>query len=247
MADIDEIKERIAKLLEHKESAEKLGNEDEAAAYAAEVQRRLEKYKLSAASIEMTSDEIEVEKEAFVPQHHNVEPYQHRCKWQERIAGSIARAYYCEILVMTGTNALTFIGEESDRKCAMYVHAKLVRTCKRLGRNAYNWARRNDENTSGFLSAFYRSFSRTIASRARELRRESRERAEEHGEDALIRLDQTKQKIDEITGAYNTASKIDGSRSLNRAGSQAGRKAGGSGDLRANGLDACTSKASLPE
>lgn len=238
MSTKSKIMDRLAKLMRHRESAAELGSTEEAAAFGAEIQRLLAKHKLSAAEVELEDAKPEINKTLYKPADWDNRTMRQRSGWQCDLADGIASAYYCAVLNMRNTNKLYFVGEQTDRECAVYVYAKVVRACERLAQAAYYRARRAGADTKGFLSAFYREFAHAVAIKARKERNKSRRQAEADGRDAaLVKFDATQAALDEYLKQFKAGPAL-GSQADNERGAAAGRKAAEQVDVRADGINA---------
>jgi hypothetical protein len=87
--------------------------------------------------------------------------------WQEQLAGSVARAYFCKLFVIPGSNAVVFCGHQSDRDIAVYVYTVLVRTIISKAREA---CREHGRNDKAFKDSYYTGFVAGIQRRLRERR-----------------------------------------------------------------------------
>jgi hypothetical protein len=123
--DRDKVIDKVIKLHAHAESAKALGNEEEAEAFAAKVQELLTAYKLSQSDLrdksKVVEEPINVTKVRFDNRTGS------RVAWSEHLAGIVCPAYYCKFFVLTGTNALGVIGQETDRQVCCFMLVTLAR------------------------------------------------------------------------------------------------------------------------
>lgn len=146
MSDREEILEKIRKLQAHADSAQEIGNEAEAQAFAAKVQELLTAYKLSAADMGtgQRAQEEPVDHEFFGWESVGLRPRKTRVPWAERLAHLVSRAYYCEFIVARYDGGACYIGifcgAETDRKTCVYMFAVLARFLEREAERKYNEA-----------------------------------------------------------------------------------------------------------
>ena len=125
--DRDKVIDKVIKLHAHAESAKALGNEEEAEAFAAKVQELLTAYKLSQSDLRDKSKVVEEPINVTTVRFDNRTGS--RVAWSEHLAGIVCPAYYCKSFVLTGTNALGVIGQETDRQvccCMLVTLARLI-------------------------------------------------------------------------------------------------------------------------
>lgn len=140
MTDHDKIVDKVRKLKAHAESAQAIGNEAEAQAFAAAFQRMLTSHRLEMSDLEFTSFEREQPVEKHWVDYTNypgIEFKRRRCSWMEDLADVIARAHFCRILVSHGNNSVTFVGKKEDAAVVEYMFVTLVRAIQKMADDAY--------------------------------------------------------------------------------------------------------------
>lgn len=166
------ILDKLGKIKAHMESAQAIGSEQEAQAFAAMLQTLLAKHKLEMTDLQYSQhlqDEPVEEtrvgegiqykdgKRVYV-KYPDVEVSRKRTEWIERLARVIAEAHSCEILVSTG-GGLWFVGRKSDTQVAEYLFITMLRTAEKLSHKAYKklraQCRARDNGGGAFLSETY--------------------------------------------------------------------------------------------
>lgn len=262
----EKVAAKVAKLLEHARSAkDDLGNAEEAAAFVAKADELLIKFELGLSEVEYQAlEEVDPMGQQTVrfdkadaqelpnPQWKHA-PKMHtnqRRAWQQTLCSSVAKAFFCKMMYVSGSTNVILVGRESHRQMAEYVMVALVRDCLRFSERAY-WdavyaQRRKDPNapqTEGFKNAFYNGFTGAVATRLMESRRADQAAAREASDGkALIRLDNAQKAVERyfeekvphargqvVAGRYTVS---------NNGAREMGRAAGMSANISANGLGA---------
>lgn len=152
----EKIMDKLGKIKAHMESAQELGNEAEAQAFAAKLQEMLLKHKLEMTDIQYTQhlkeepvEEMRVGgdyeyrgKKRFMTNYPDVEVTHRRCEWAEDLMRVIARAHSCSFLVSKGTSALWIVGRKSDAAVAEYLFIVLLRAAEKMSHAEYMKFRR---------------------------------------------------------------------------------------------------------
>lgn len=141
---------RIRKLRDHADSAAAIGNEHEAAAFAAKVSELLAQHRLTASDIDFSRYEQEdVQAEQVDTRDLGVGGAKKRTPWVTQLASTLASHHGCRMYYTSGTSRITIVGKESDRAVATYLLSRLVADLDRLSRAAlkeykteYEWAPR---------------------------------------------------------------------------------------------------------
>ncbi len=139
MTDMDKVVDKVRKLHAHAQSAGQIGNEAEAQAFAAKVQELLIHYKLSMSQIEFEArDKNDPIDQTWVDwQSHGMRNVKTRSAWTERLAAIVTHAYFCQYVVMSGTNCLLIIGREQDRKVAEFMLITIARFLEKISYDEY--------------------------------------------------------------------------------------------------------------
>lgn len=141
---------RIRKLRDHADSAALIGNEHEAAAFAAKVSELLAQHHLTASDIDFSRyEEEDVQAEKIDTRDLGVGGAKKRTPWVTQLASTLASHHGCRMYYTSGTSRITIVGKESDRAVATYLLSRLVADLDRLSRAAlkrykaeYEWAPR---------------------------------------------------------------------------------------------------------
>ncbi len=263
--DKESLMRRIKKLHEQAKNAKQIGSAEEAAAFAAMVQRLLIRHKIDISDVESVdltdSDNYVVEEEVIDLQSVGIPQARKRCAWLERLAGVIAEHHNCQHLVCPGTNKLWMVGTESSRAVAIYLLQTIVPQLKKATESAYRKARYQGHSTDGFRESFRRGYICCIRDRLEKMRVQMmNELVEEalatHGPApvasapqntetkdktscrALLVLDAEKAAVQDYVAPKRTARGISGRSAWNRQGAAAGRKAARNVPLTTNGVAA---------
>lgn len=245
VTDRDKLVDRVRKLLAMAKSAKEIGNEAEAASFAAGAQKMMAKYKLEMSEVEFTT----MEREEPIENEYVRGTKKTREQWSELLASVVARAHYCRILVIPGSDTIVLVGRATDRAVAAYVFTTLRDFAERQSDKDARAFRRGQRrqigatigNNRNFRAAWLMGFVERIAQRYEAERAELKLQAAKAGT-SLVRLDNAMVKVDEHMAAMRTRSaKAPRSRvSANDAGRAAGRAAGDAASIRGTGLGAGT-------
>jgi len=136
----EKILDRLQKLKAHQESAEKIGSVEEAQAFAEMLQRLLLKHNLEMTDLEFEAHEKEEPIDRFPInwEEHGLKTKKCRIEWEEQLAGIVARANFCRILVHHDSNRITLVGRKSDAQVTEYLIVTLRRSAKKISYNALN-------------------------------------------------------------------------------------------------------------
>src|SRR5699024_9360025 len=203
-------------------------------------------HKLSAEDVPLGAQKIEIGETRYEPDDWGQRRMKQRSSWQMKLANSIARAHLCRLLVPYKSNAVIFVGERSDRECAVYVFAKLVHVCERICQKKYREARREGINTRGFMTSFYHGFSDAVSERVRAQIIKSRGDIEKGSTSALVRMDASRKARDDYMSGFGTYRGGDDHK-VNHAGRAEGSLAGSNADLRADGIESDKNNWALEE
>lgn len=137
--ELDKIVNRIRKLHAKAESAKSIGSLAEAETFAAAVEKMLVKHKLSMSSLQVAQMEKDEPVSEFwwVPQQAGFKRTKTRQGWSEDLAQAVAKAHFCGLFVIPGSNGLSFIGRKSDRDVCVYAYNILRRTAEELSQREY--------------------------------------------------------------------------------------------------------------
>lgn len=235
--------QRLKKLYNHMESARQIGNEAEALAFAAKIEEMLVEHKLSMSDVEFAEldDNDPIMRQYVEGSAVGLKDRQSKIGWQVNLANAVAKAHFCTILSHSGSNMVSFIGRDSDRKIAVYVYGRLARAIEQIGKKEYRKHRKQGYITKGFLTSFRNGFVTAVSNRYYEIERERRRQMEALGTKgtALVRLETEHAKAEKwmyanIPGIRHVRSR--GRRTTNMAGYNSGVEHGKKADLRGNAL-----------
>lgn len=146
MSEKEKIIDKVKKLRDHAKSAEKIGSEAEAQAFAAMMQKLMSEHKILMSEIEhakldetdpivrIATDGSSLRKgKRFYPQQ--------RLVWMELLARTVAKAHYCEAAIRLGSAVQVFIGRRTDAEAAKMAFEYLSTAALHLAYNAWQTAR----------------------------------------------------------------------------------------------------------
>lgn len=240
MSPQERVIDRIRKLYAKAESTKELGNEAEAMAFMEKVDELLTKYKLDGSVL--TFDERE-EADPMGQTIARGKGKSKRVAWIEHLAHYVTEAYFCQIVVMPGSDSFLVVGRETDRDIATYVIVKLVNfleaECKRQhNKLRYRLYKENDGDMSeahGFKASFYQSAVGRIRARLKELRQKHTAESEQYA----VVLTQSRQELEDWMDKHmktRTSTAVGGYRGGNAHGHARGREAGDRADLSGRGV-----------
>ena len=133
MNDREKIVDKIRKLKAHAESAETIGSEAEAQAFAAAMQRLMNEHTVTMTDIEFKEyerDEPVDEWNIDYSKYDDIKVKSSRIAWIERLASIVAKAYHCPdtryVKIITYHLGRSFVGLRGRR-----VHDRYVTTSRR--------------------------------------------------------------------------------------------------------------------
>lgn len=194
----EKILEKLGKLKAHMESAQEIGNEQEAQAFAAMLQNLLAKHKLEMTDIQYTKhlQDEPVEETEFggcvvtvvdpktgkrkrvTEKYPDYEVKSKRCDWAEMLASVIARAHSCQTMCMTGSNRVWFVGRKTDTAVVDYLFVTMYRAALKISWREYckfYYMCRDERGdvtlARGFRDSFLNGFVSRLAQRFEEEKR----------------------------------------------------------------------------
>ena len=241
----------LAKLKQHQESAQSLGSEAEAQAFAEKIQRLLTEHKLSMTDVEYAA----LDKEEPVGYHEQsrrdleqegVRIRRCRVEWIELIAQGIGYGHFVQHVVHTGSSKISFVGREADCQIASYMLMLFIRTAEKLSQQAYVKyfyecrANGNVTEARGFKPAWLEGFAHRLMTRYyNETKRLRDDQAQNLG--AIVRLDSSKLAIKsffENDERFEPAGTLGGRDADNDEGRRQGTEAANRQSLKSNAMPA---------
>lgn len=139
MTDTEKLLDKLGKLKRHAESAKQIGNEAEAQAFADMFQRLVLANKIDVSEVSFEEQEREEPVGShYIDYHkHGVKLKSRRTEWIQSLAGVVAEAHFCRILVHPGSSRITLVGRKSDCEVAEYVLVTLQRAAEKMAKRAY--------------------------------------------------------------------------------------------------------------
>ena len=174
--------------------------EEEAQAFASMVQRLLLKHKLSLTDVEFKEQAEEEMKKHWIDwDAAGVDKKKNRVSWMEDLSSLVAKAYFCRILVASGSNCICLVGKTSDVEVAEYVITTLVRTAEKISWTKYNnKASHASRNKYKMEKGWRASFLMGFISRLKERLDEELNQEAPEGSTALIRVKSSLAQVDEF-------------------------------------------------
>jgi Protein of unknown function (DUF2786) len=187
--------DRLKKLYAKAKSAEAIGSEEEAKAFAAKVQELLSLHKIDLSEVEYQNlDETDpVIKRLVDFGSAGIKVKKRRVEWQESMADIVCLAYFCKFIVFTGSSNLYFVGRGVDLEAAEQVFLYLLRVANSLADKEYVkffYECRDAGDVTmarGFRSAYLVGFTQRLSERYNEERERIKNQHAASGT-ALIRL-----------------------------------------------------------
>lgn len=238
----EKIIDKIRKLHAKAESCEKIGSQEEAEAFAGMVNQLLLKHNLSMSEVDWDKrEDTDPICQVWVDfKSQGIASKKARQQWSEHLAGIIARAHFCKILISTGSNRICLIGHKSDREIAEYLFVTMYKLAEKMAEKEYvkyfYECRDNGDVTEarGFKSAWLHGFVLGLSKRFDA----ERNAAAPSGSTALVRLNRA------LIEVNDWMKNLKGLRSVNRLnqfrhnveGQRRGEQMANEVSLRANAL-----------
>jgi hypothetical protein len=267
MVDVEKEKllDKLGKLKKMADGAEAIGNEEEAQAFAAMFQRLLMKHKIDMSEVDYNkhlADEPVEEfpvgegkyvykgKSRFYAKYPDVEVVSRRIEWIENLAGVLAKAYSCQILIIKRRSTVYFVGRRSDVQIVEYMFITLQRTAEKIAHSEYKKFRfqmRKLDNgggaflhhTHGFKASFLEGFVMRLMQRLNE---EKRKMEQDNTGMAIMRINKEALAVDKhIEEKYKDkkgAKALLSNQKFNREGYERGKRLADSMNLNANAVQA---------
>ncbi len=223
---LKDITAKIAKLHAKAESCEDLGNQEEAAAFAAKVQELLTQYKLDLTEVAIAK----LDTEDPMGRGYTKDWGERRVLWQETLGQAVAKAHFCRMLVITSSSMLVYVGRGTDREIAVWVFNYLVDEIRRLSQKAYDryyWEMEKAGTpweAKGYRNSYVDGFVIAVAERYRKERKE-REKDAKTGKALIFHTTAIDRYMDEVVRTCR-ADSINGQWSNHGTGYSDGKAAG---------------------
>lgn len=194
---MENVIDKLRKLMAMQESAKKIGNIEEAQAFAAKAQELLTKYKLEMTDVEYAEQETAepVMGEFFSAQELlSLSVKKRHDNWIGMLVNAVAEANFCQVIRERRTNSFTVVGRATDRATTKNLFEYLSRACIEMapqqaelffGPSPIPGFRHPRERS--FISSFKLGFACAVYDRLEVKKLELRAGAPEQG---LIRIDQ---------------------------------------------------------
>lgn len=183
MDKLEEIKDKLRKLIAKEESARELGNQAEAEAFASKVQQLLLQYELDLGDIKsQTAETIEIKEERFtVYNKSKLVLYiisnpsagykiidltvKNESNWIRDLYGIVALTNFCKILAHAkDPYVVILIGTDMNREFVHYMVLQLVSKMRNLARKSYSTYKGTDKRNT-FIRSFLRGCNEGISTR----------------------------------------------------------------------------------
>lgn len=194
---MENVIDKLRKLMAMQESAKKIGNLAEAEAFAAKAQELLTKYKLEMTDVEYAEQEAAepIMGEFFSARELlNLSVKKRHDNWIGILINAIAEANFCKVIRSVNSNAFRLVGRATDRTTTKNLFEYLSRACiemapqqaeEHFGPSPVPGMRHPRERS--FISSFKLGFAGAIYDRLEVKKQELRAGAPEQG---LMRIDQ---------------------------------------------------------
>jgi len=195
------VADKVRKLLAQAKSAEDIGNEAEALAFAERADALMLQYRLELSDIEIEElPNIEIDMEVINWGTYGIPTTKRRCGWLELLAEIVSKANACKVVVRTGSNHLGVVGSCLNRKMAIY----LIGSLSRFAQEAEQRARKKAKKSLGFTppkfkQGFLLGFCVALAERYYERRKVAWK-----GTRALVIVDQEASAVEDWMNKFGT-------------------------------------------
>lgn len=170
----EEVVDKIRKLRNHAKSAEEIGSEAEAQAFAAAMQRMMAEHKVREHELKDKEDEDIVVVPVGGPKY-GLKIVRKRVRWSEDLADVVAKAHWCKIIVHHGSNIISFVGTPEDVEASSTTYAYLAQCAEILSEKEYVRAFYDEKNSGGdvrrvrgFRKSFLIGFTSRLSERYEE-------------------------------------------------------------------------------
>lgn len=243
--DKDALLRKLQKIKNLAASEREVGNVDAAENFAAVLNKLLLEHKLSMSDVEFTRhlEDEPIDKSTIFWSEHGLPNKGKRIHWVELLASYVAHANNCQILVRPGSNILSLVGREVNRKIAEYTIVTLTRAAEKLSKAEYfkfyhKLKETGDqEQAKGYRQSFLLAFVKRIFER---LALETRQATSGTSSGtALIRLNTERAQVQKWVETHTTgnASRMTGNRTGNQVGAEHGRKLADRLDIKGRGVN----------
>lgn len=222
----EKIIDKIRKLEIQSQSAKKIGNEEEALAFAEKVQKLMAQYQVEMSQLEIKEEPIYVE---HIPWNNFGHKFVNRRQsWIELLSYLVAKQHSCKIVVYPKTNIIKVYGTEINRKIAIHIIGSIVTYINTLANKEYSKFYYECKKTNelhlakGFKKSFLFGFIKTLQDRYEQM---SDERALQVIGKELIRVEEYMKDMN-----FGKASQLNNN-IYNYDGFQKGQEAGNTVDI----------------
>jgi hypothetical protein len=220
---MENVIDKLRKIMAHAASAREIGNLAEAEAFAAKAQELLLRHKLDMTEVEFAAEEAAepVMSDVFSATETLDLPIKRtHDNWIGILMLACAKANFCKILKMRHSNTFSVVGRATDRQAATELFTYLSKACIEM---APNEADRNCiiNQRRSYISSFKLGFASAIYHRIVHKQMELKAGAQEQG---LIRIDQMEKAVEKkFKELYPYTTTGAPARAYNRSGFAAGK------------------------
>jgi hypothetical protein len=251
----EKVIDKLRKIKAQADSAQAIGSEAEALAFAEMLQSMLLKHNLGMTDIEFAAmeEEIKVEqRDVYYPPNPDAtrnygKDRKTRVKWMEDLAAVIASAHFCQVVVGHKTSRLQLIGRPDDIAVAEYMIVTLQRLADKMSYDAKQTYKAELQARYGHVGAaagFRESWLVAFINRLVVRYREKRAEHTQANSTALVRFNRAEKAVKDFiaaqmeTGGLVDSNKLATMRAHNGEGYKRGKDAAEAIRLDANGLNA---------
>jgi Protein of unknown function (DUF2786) len=139
MSPNEKVVDKLRKIRAHQKSAEQIGNEEEAQAFALAFQRILQQHKLDMSDIEWEEHKKEEPIVRVYVSHREagVRTGKVKVSWMLDLASQIGVAYSVKVLLIDKTRDFFYVGEQTSAEAAKSVYAYMVKVAENLADKEY--------------------------------------------------------------------------------------------------------------
>jgi hypothetical protein len=168
VGDRDKIIDKLKKMMAHAKSAEAIGSEAEAQAFATRVQQMIAQHMIDQSELEREEEQLINEIVSESPGWKQVRVRRKRVPWLNTLATCVADGNFCSLLISPKSSQVWFVGRKSNVELAIEVYTRLVDLAESIADKEYvkffYECRDNGDQTAarGFRQSFLEGFARRM-------------------------------------------------------------------------------------
>ena len=168
----EEILGKVRKLISKRDSAEKIGNQAEADAFAAKITEMMAKYNIELFQLEKPDDQSTTTDAVIQRVNHE---RRHEGDWGSVLFNTLCKFNFCSCFLKGDFDGykniegiIVIIGEPHNIATVKFMYEYLMNAGRELGRESYKSYNNPDIKRNSYLRGFYRGFGISIYQRLRQ-------------------------------------------------------------------------------